>query len=56
MSKAEERTRQYRNYREEYGIKDPVVLDEIEEAYYQGYKQAIEDALVASRQLHIYTP
>lgn len=43
MSKAEEKSKQYRDYREQCGIKDPVMLDEIEEAYYEGYQQAEKD-------------
>lgn len=33
---AEEASAEYRKFREECGIKDPVMLDEIEEAYYNG--------------------
>ena len=43
MSKAEEKSKQYREYREQCGIKDPVMLNEIEEAYYEGYNQAEKD-------------
>lgn len=43
--KAEELSEKYRAYREECGIKDPVMLDEIEEAYYEGYQQAEKDLL-----------
>lgn len=32
----EELSKNYRNYRENCGIKDPVMLDEIESAYYSG--------------------
>lgn len=34
MRKAEELSKQYRDFREQCGIKDPVMLNEIEEAYY----------------------
>ena len=41
MTKQEELAKEYRNYREECGINDPIMLDEIEEAYFQGIsKQA----------------
>ena len=40
MSKVEDLSKQYRDYREQCGIKDPVMLDEIEEAYFDGYHQA----------------
>ena len=43
MSKAEEKSKQYRDFREQCGIKDPVMLNEIEEAYYEGYQQAEKD-------------
>ena len=43
MSKAEDLSKQYRDYREKCGIKDPVMLDEIEEAYFGGYHQAEKD-------------
>ena len=43
MSKAEDLSEQYRAFREQCGIKDPVMLNEIEEAYYEGYKQAEKD-------------
>lgn len=43
MSKADEKSKQYRDFREQCGIKDPVMLDEIEEAYYEGYQQAEKD-------------
>ena len=43
MSKAEDLSKQYRDYREQCGIKDPVMLDEIEEACYEGYYQAEKD-------------
>ena len=43
MSKAEEKSKQYRDFREQCGIKDPVMLDEIEEAYFEGYNQAEKD-------------
>jgi len=43
MSKADEKSKQYRDYREQCGIKDPVMLNEIEEAYYVGYRQAEKD-------------
>ena len=43
MSKAEDLSKQYRNFREQCGIKDPVILDEIEEAYFEGYNQAEKD-------------
>ena len=40
MSKADDLSRQYKDFREQCGVKDPVMLDEIEEAYYEGYQQA----------------
>ena len=40
MSKAEDLAKQYRNFREQCGIKDPVMLNEIEEAYFESYIQA----------------
>ena len=43
MSKAVYLSKQYRDFREQCGIKDPVMLDEIEEAYYEGYQQADKD-------------
>jgi len=43
MSKAEELSKQYRDFREQCGIKDPVMLNEIEEAYYEGYQEAEKD-------------
>lgn len=43
MSKAEDLSKQYREFREQCGIKDPVMLNEIEEAYYKGYNQAEKD-------------
>ena len=43
MCKAEDLSKQYKDYREQCGIKDPVMLDEIGEAYYEGYHQAEKD-------------
>ena len=43
MSKADEKSNQYRDFRGQCGIKDPVMLNEIEEAYYEGYLQAEKD-------------
>ena len=43
MSKAEDLSRQYKDFREQCGIKDPVMLNEIEEAYFEGYHQAEKD-------------
>ena len=43
MSKAEDLSKQYKDFREQCGIKDPVMLNEIEEAYYAGYHQAEKD-------------
>ena len=43
MSKSEDLSKQYRDFREQCGIKDPVMLNEIEEAYYEGYEQAEKD-------------
>ena len=43
MSRAEELSKQYKDFREQCGIKDPVMLNEIEEAYYEGYYQAEKD-------------
>ena len=45
MNKAEEKSKQYRDYREQCGIKDPIMLDEIDEAYYEGYNQAEKDLM-----------
>lgn len=36
MTKQEEQAKAYRDYREECGVESPTVLDEIEEAFYQG--------------------
>lgn len=33
---AEQASKEYREMRERYGVKDPIMLDEIEEAYYEG--------------------
>jgi hypothetical protein len=46
MSKAEGLSKKYREFREECGIKDPVMLNEIEEAYYRGYNQAEKDLML----------
>jgi len=43
MSKAEDLSKQYKEFREQCGIKDPVILNEIEEAYFEGYNQAEKD-------------
>ena len=43
MCKAEEKSKQYRDFREQCGIKDPVMLNEIGKAYYEGYHQAEKD-------------
>ena len=43
MSKVEDLSKKYRDFREQCGIKDPVMLNEIEEAYYEGYEQAEKD-------------
>ena len=43
MSMTEDLSKQYRDFREQCGIKDPVMLNEIEEAYYEGYHQAEKD-------------
>ena len=43
MSKAEDLSKQYRDFREQCGIKDPVMLNEIEAAYEEGYHQAEKD-------------
>ena len=43
MSRAEDLSKQYRDFREQCGIKDPVMLNEIEEAHYEGYYQAEKD-------------
>lgn len=40
MSKAEDLAKQHKEFRERCGIKDPVMLGEIEEAYFEGYHQA----------------
>ena len=43
MTREEERNKSsedYRNFRESCGIKDPVMLDEIENAHYEGAKWA----------------
>ena len=38
----DKKSKDYRKYREDCGIKDPVYLDEIEDAYYQGMVDADE--------------
>lgn len=43
MSKAGDLSKQYREFRERCGVKDPVMLGEIEEAYFEGYRQAEKD-------------
>ncbi len=43
MSKAEDLSKQYKDFREQCGIKDPVMLNEIEESYFEGYQQAEKD-------------
>ena len=43
MSKAEDLSKQYKDFREQCGVKDPVMLNEIEEAYFEGYHQAEKD-------------
>lgn len=43
MTKAEDLSKQYKDFREQCGIKDPVMLNEIEEAYFEGYLQAEKD-------------
>ena len=56
MSKIEDLSKQYRNFREQCGIKDPVMLDEIEEAYFKGYNRAEKDLELGwedMRELHI---
>ena len=43
MKREEERiqaSEDYRNFRESCGIKDPIMLDEIEEAHYEGSEWA----------------
>ena len=45
MSKVEDLSKQYREFREQCGIKDPVMLNEIEEAYYEGYLKAEKDTI-----------
>ncbi len=56
MSKAEDLSRQYKDFREQCGIKDPVMLNEIEEAYFEGYNLAEGDSELTwedMRELHI---
>lgn len=53
MSKAEELSEQYRDFREQCGIKDPVMLDEIEEAYFEGYNQAEKDLELTCNDIEI---
>lgn len=53
MSKADEKSKQYRDFREECGIKDPVMLDEIEEAYYEGCHQAEKDLELTWRDIAV---
>lgn len=43
MSKALYLSKQYREFRERCGVKDPVKLGEIEEAYFEGYHEAEKD-------------
>jgi hypothetical protein len=43
MRKAVYLSKQYREFRERCGVKDPVMLGEIEEAYFEGYNEAEKD-------------
>ena len=52
MSKAEDLAKQYKECREQCGIKDPVMLDEIEEAYFEGYNQARRTAEIAREEIY----
>ena len=52
MSKADEKSNQYRDFREQCGIKDPVMLNEIEEACYEGYHQAEKDLELGWEQIY----
>ena len=54
MSKTEEKSKQYKDFREQCGIKDPVMLNEIEEAYYEGYHQAEKDFLTWEDMWELY--
>ena len=49
-----EAARKYRDYREECGIKDPVMLDEIEEAHYAGaeYQRKQDQSLIELAEDH----
>jgi hypothetical protein len=51
MSKAEDLSKQYRGFREQCGIKDPVMLNEIEEAYFEGYRQARKAVEIAREEM-----
>ncbi len=42
----------YRAYREECGIKDPILLDEVEEAYYAAYEQCYKDNVKSHREYY----
>ena len=42
----------YRAYREECGIKDPILLDEVEEAYYAAYEQCYKDNVKSHRECY----
>lgn len=53
MSKAEDLSKQYREFRKQCGIKDPVMLDEIEEAYFEGYHQAEKDLELSWEDVYI---
>lgn len=48
MSKAEDLSKQYKNFREQCDIKDPIMLNEIEESYFEGYQQAEKDFSLTS--------
>lgn len=59
----DKKSKDYRKYRESYGIKNPVYLDEIEDAYYQGMVDAdahphwisVEDELPKNRESILFT-
>ena len=44
INAADSMSKKYRDTREEYGLKDPVTLNEIEEAYYTGMLQGFASA------------
>lgn len=57
MTMEEKKAKEYRDYRESCGITDPIMLDEIEEAYYSGMMSLMQNAkelVVDELDWHIY--